>query len=98
MHSHISTVLNAQAEYIIDTTLDQCKNMHQNKTFFVDVKNIIHGLKVNYTTSRPIIFAGSLTIDGQCSGAQYSDPYGTWQNVVVQGIITISLYNYHHLI
>src|SRR5436190_21377862 len=34
MHSHISTVLNAQAEYIVETTLDQCKSMHQTGTFF----------------------------------------------------------------
>jgi len=94
MHSHVSTVNNAQAEYIIDTTFDQCKNMHQTGTLVINVNNIIHGLKVNYTTSRPIIFAGSVTTDGQCSGAQYSDPYGTWQNVVVQGIITISLNSY----
>jgi len=68
--------------------------MHQTGTLVINVSNIIHGLKVNYTTSRPIIFAGSVTSDGQCFGAQYSDPYGTWQNVVVQGIITISLNSY----
>ncbi|XP_071573424.1 uncharacterized protein [Temnothorax nylanderi] len=97
MHSHIATVTNAQAEYIIDTTVDQCKNMHKTGTLIINVNNVINGLKVNHTTSRPITFAGSATTDGQCFGTQYSDPYGTWQNVVVQGIITISL-NSHQAI
>ncbi|XP_071653561.1 uncharacterized protein [Temnothorax longispinosus] len=91
MHSHIATVTNAQAEYIIVSTIDQCKNMHKTGTLIINVNNVINGLKVNHTTSRPITFAGSVTTDGQCFGTQYSDPYGTWQNVVVQGIITISL-------
>lgn len=29
IHLHISTVSNAQAEYILDATLDQCKRMHK---------------------------------------------------------------------
>ena len=94
MNSHISTVSNAQAEYILETTLDQCKGMHNTGTLVINVNHIINGLRVNQTTSRPITFAGSVNSNGLCYGTQYSDPYGTWQNVVVQGIITITLNSY----
>jgi len=91
MHSYVSTVHNVHAVYIAETTLDQCKSMHKTGTLIINVNNAINGLKVNQTISRPIIFAGSVTIDGKCSGTQYSDPYGSWQDVVVQGIITVTL-------
>jgi len=91
MHSHVSIVNNAYAEYILDTSADQCRTMHKTGTLIINVENIITGLKVNQTTSRPLTLAGSASADGRCSGAQYSDPYGTWQNVVVQGIIKITL-------
>jgi len=70
--------------------------MHQ--TLVSSVNNIIHGLKVNYTTSRPIIFVGSVTTDGQYVSEQYSDSYSIWQNVVVQRIIIISLNSYQTII
>jgi len=33
-------------------------------------------------------------MDGSCTGAQYSDPYGTWDHVVVQASIKITLRNF----
>lgn len=63
MHSHISAVANAHADYILDTTAEQCKQMHQTNAFTINASNMIYGLKVNYTTSRPITFAGSVTSD-----------------------------------
>ncbi|XP_071653598.1 uncharacterized protein [Temnothorax longispinosus] len=65
--------------------------MHRTGILSLSVNKVIHGLKVNQTTSRPITFAGSTSTDGKCSGVEYSDPYGTWQDVVVQGIVTVSL-------
>jgi len=91
MHSHIFTVQNAHADYIAETTLDQCKSMHKTGTLIINVNNVINGLRVNQTISQPIIFAGSVTTDGVCSGTQYLNPYDSWQNVVVQGIITVTL-------
>ncbi|XP_072764372.1 uncharacterized protein [Anoplolepis gracilipes] len=35
--------------------------------------------------------AGSISNDGKCKGTQYSDFYGTWDNVVVQAVANISL-------
>lgn len=94
MHSHISTVMNAQAEYILEISADQCKMMHLNGVFSIGANNFIHGIKVNRTATQSVTFAGSASSDGQCSGAQYSDPYGTWNNVIVQGTITFTLTSY----
>ncbi|KOC59679.1 hypothetical protein WH47_11016 [Habropoda laboriosa] len=38
-----------------------------------------------------LALAGTLPIDGQCTGTQYSDTFGTWNNVVVQTSVTITL-------
>ncbi|XP_070518973.1 uncharacterized protein [Cardiocondyla obscurior] len=91
MHSHISTVANGQAEYIFETTVDQCKKMHATGSFSFSTYNHVYGLKVNQTVMRPITLAGTASTDGHCSGSYYSDPYGSWDNVVVQAIITITL-------
>jgi len=41
---------NAHADYIIETTLDECKNMHKTETIIVNVNNVINGLRVIQTT------------------------------------------------
>ena len=37
------------------------------------------------------MFAGYIYSKGKCNGVGYSDPFGTWENVVVQGTIKKSL-------
>lgn len=45
----------------------------------------------NKTSRHSITIAGSNTLDGRCSGSQYSDTYGSWDNVVVQASVKIIL-------
>lgn len=52
--------------------------------------NIIEGLKLNQTVYRSLTLAGTIN-DGTCKGTQYSDPYGTWNDVIVQAVVRISL-------
>lgn len=87
IHSFISTVANSQVTHITETFLDQHKGIYKTGTLIWDVNNIINWLKTNYTISRQMIFctilrtmifAESVTTDGQCSGAQYLDSRGTW--------------------
>ena len=56
--------------------------------------NYITGLISNQTASRPITLAGNVNNDGSCSGSAYSDPYGSWTEVVVLGSIRITLQDY----
>ncbi|KMQ88976.1 hypothetical protein RF55_11456 [Lasius niger] len=67
--------------------------MHEYGTYQLG-NTFITGLKSNKTTTRPVTLAGSLGTDGGCSGGAYSDPYGTWSDVVVIGSVKITLQNY----
>lgn len=75
MHSHISAVQNGLNEYLEDVTDQQCKRMHEDGSFSLGNNGYITGLTVNKTTTRTFTMAGTLTNDGRCTGAQFSDPY-----------------------
>lgn len=94
MHSHISIVQNGRKQYLLDITHELCKQMQLNGMFTVGVNTQITGLKRNATDTRSVTLAGRIGVDGECAGTQYSDPYGTWDNVVVQASIKVTLQNY----
>jgi len=48
----------------------------------------------NSTITSSINLMGSTTIDERCSGTQYSDPYGTWDEVIVRATIRITHNDY----
>lgn len=90
MHSHVSVVHNGRSEYIREVSADTCKKLHTTGTIFLGGSALISGIKINSTATRSITFAGSAATDGRCSGTQFSDPFGTWDNVVVQGTVKIT--------
>ncbi|CAD6216035.1 GSCOCG00011244001-RA-CDS, partial [Cotesia congregata] len=55
----------------------------------------IEGLLVNASSSHSVTFAGKIEVDGTCKGTTYDDPYGSWNDVVVQGYVEILLQEYH---
>jgi hypothetical protein len=91
MHSHTSAVHNGFAEYLHETTAQQCARMHQDGTFSLGPENFIIGLKDNMTMTSSLVLAGKLTNEGSCQGTQFADPYGSWERVVVQATVKISL-------
>ena len=90
--SHNSIVLNGENEYIQDISKEVCELLHRYGTY--SLPNTKIGVRPNSTVTHSIVLAGSLTTEGKCSGAGYSDPYGTWESVVVQGLIKITLSDY----
>lgn len=90
MHSHISTVQYGKRAYIQEISAETCRKIHETGSISLSGSTLITGIKVNATTSRSITFAGSVGVDGRCMGTQYSDPYGTWENVVVQATVKIA--------
>ena len=42
-----------------------------------------------------VTLAGSVTNNGDCTGSIFSDPYGTWNNFVVQAISKITLQEHY---
>ena len=95
MHSHTSTVTNGFREYIQEISREQCNSMHNTGIFMVSPNIQISGLKVNRTSSHSVILAGSTQTNGQCAGSQYSDLFGTWENVIVHGKYRITLQEYY---
>ena len=77
--------------YIQNVKQDQCTQMHTIGTFLVAPPFQISKLKVNETSFHSVTLAGSVTPNRECTGTQFSDPYGTWNNVVVQAIFKITL-------
>ncbi|XP_032690346.1 uncharacterized protein LOC116853388 [Odontomachus brunneus] len=91
MHSHVSIVHNGQASYLQGTSHEQCLRMHREGMLRLGADEIIDQLKPNSTIYRSVTLAGKAGVDGTCKGAMYSDYYGTWEDVVVQAQVTISL-------
>ena len=90
MHSHISAVHNGRQQYIHELSADSCKKLHETGTLSLGLHGNISGLRANATNLRALTFAGTIKGDGTCSGTQYSDPFGTWDDVIVQASIKIT--------
>ena len=93
MYSHNSVIRNGKASYVMDVSRDMCDRMHLYGTFEVE-RVILSGAISNGTRSYSVTLAGSLTTEGKCSAGMYSDPYGQWEDVLVQGSVRVSLRDY----
>ena len=90
MYSHVSIVKHGEHEYIYEISKQACKQLYITGILKFG-NHIISGVKINSTTTRPMLFAGHLDNEGRCNGASYSDPYGDWESVVVQGTLKITI-------
>lgn len=93
MFSHSMDVHNGKHSYIQEISEFACKRMHHHGTYELG-SMYITGLKSNQTSTHPATLAGHVNNDGTCSGTTYSDPYGTWEEVVVLATIKITLQDY----
>lgn len=92
MHSHISIVHGGRRVYLRETTASICRRIHETGAIDLGGRDgYVAGLKSNSSSTRSITLAGRTSVDGTCSGGQYSDPYGTWDSVVVQATIRVTL-------
>lgn len=91
MHSHISAVYNGYAEYIHETGYTTCLRMQHEGVLNLGGGSYIKELKPNRITTRSVTLHGVIRNDGTCEGSQYSDEYGTWDAVVVQAVVRITL-------
>lgn len=94
MHSHASRVLDGEISYYQEVGREECIRMFKNGYTNI-AGTIINNLPKNSTFSTPIVFAGSIDLDGKCTGTSYADPYGRWHNVLVQGYVEITISNYY---
>lgn len=90
MSSHISAVHNGRREYLQEIGEQGCRRLHETGATRI-ANAVIDRIQHNTTNLRSVTLAGSASVDGRCSGSQYTDGYGTWENVLVQATIRITL-------
>lgn len=93
MFSHTMDVHNGKYAYVHEISQGACQRLHTYGSFEL-AGTLITGLKSNETATRPIVLAGHVDNDGRCSGGAYSDPYGTWGDVIVLSTVKITLQDY----
>ncbi|CAK9834636.1 Retrovirus-related Pol polyprotein from transposon 412 [Anthophora retusa] len=91
MHSHISAVNNGRQIYLMNIPRDACQMLHRTGTLYVTPSTQITGVATNSSTARSLTLSGKIENDGTCFGSTFSDPYGTWNSVVVQAVIRIKI-------
>lgn len=89
MHSHISDVHNGRREHISETNFGSCRRLIETRTILLGNNVLISGIRPNTISSHSATLADTIGIDGRCMGTQYLDPYGMWDNVIVQAAIKI---------
>lgn len=90
MHSHISLVSNSRKQYVQELGNDACRRVHETGTLVLSTV-VIDRVTTNATSFRSVTLAGKAGIDGTCRGTDYTDGFGTWDNVVVQAVIRVVL-------
>lgn len=93
LFGYLEPVENGYAEFLIDLSNEQCKRMHLTRSFTYDSNHVLTDIRINQTTTRSMSFAGD-AIGDSCNVGSYSDRFGTWSKVNVEGIITITLASY----
>ncbi|CAD6223579.1 GSCOCG00013004001-RA-CDS, partial [Cotesia congregata] len=83
-----SIVSHGISEYILPIDREMCQVAHDHGTLRIG-NTFIDGIVPNVTTIRSITLAGSVNNNADCTNAQYSDPFGTWDNVFVVGTAKI---------
>ncbi|KAL6268261.1 hypothetical protein P5V15_001376 [Pogonomyrmex californicus] len=67
-----------------------CQKIHETGSLAIGTA-FVNRLINNATNHRSVMLAGQAFTDGRCAGTQYTDGYGTWENVVVQAAVEITL-------
>lgn len=98
MFSHVSVVQNGFLSYIFELTAEECRNLHANKALNLYGTHLITGLKPNSSTHQSVVFAGSLNENGACEASTFTQFGQTFEDVVVQATITITLQDYTALL
>ena len=94
LFGYLEPVENGVQQYLLEISRDQCKKLHETGIFIYSSNKIISDVKVNASTTRSIYLAGD-AIDNSCNVGSFSDRFGSYSKVLVQGIFTITLMSYN---
>lgn len=84
-------VKNGMGEYIREITPRECLMIHETRMYKFSQDIIFDALEANSSSIRMGTLAGSVDSSGKCSGSSYADTWGSWDSVIVQAQIDISV-------
>lgn len=90
---YLVPVENGVQEYLLEITRDQCKKLHDTGYFVYNSNIIISDVKVNTSTTRTLYLAGNAE-DRSCNTGTFSDRFGSYSKVLVEGTFVITLSSY----
>lgn len=90
---YLVPIENGVQEYLLELTREQCKKLHETGYFAYNSNTVISDVKVNASTTRTLYLAGSAE-DRSCETGSFSDRFGSYTKVLVEGIFTITLTSY----
>lgn len=93
LFGYLEPVDNGIQEYQLEISRSQCEKLHESGIFMYDSTRVISDVKVNATTTRSIYLAGD-AIDNSCNTGSFSDRFGSYSRVIVQGLFAITLTSY----
>ena len=93
LFGYLEPVENGIQEYLLEISREQCKKLHDTGYFMYNADKIISDVKVNASTTRNLYLAGD-AIDNSCNTGSFSDRYGSYSKVIVQGLFTITITSY----
>lgn len=95
LYGHVGAVKDGLLTYILDLTPNDCQNIHLNHAFNLYGNHLITGLKPNSTTEHATTLAGTIEPNnGDCQGTTYTQFGRTFEKVVVQATLKITLTDY----
>lgn len=98
MSSHNSAVHGGHQVYLQDLDERACQRLQETGIIQLSFAAELVGLHRNETVHRSVTMGGSVDLDGNCEGTQYSDPYGNWNKVFVVASVEVAIYNYRAIV
>ena len=90
MFSHLCPVDNGLQEYLYDISAEQYKFIRNTGIFTYHNFQTIANININVTKTVRIDLAGK-TEEKSCSGGTNADDYRNWDNILVQGLVKITI-------
>lgn len=98
MHSHISRVPQLAVSYLEDISQERCLHIHKYGEYEYSSVGRILKIKANSTTHAVVFLAGSSSINGDCTRGNYTIGMNTWENVVVEASVQITIQDYQTVV
>lgn len=89
MFSHLGNMPGGHQIYQIGLDFRRCRDLYISGTLHISDAVRIDSLRANETTIKTVQLAGSVNQDSDCKGTPYTDRFGSYKDVIVEGIVKI---------